>query len=368
VAVDRDIDVDYVPPVRSHLKEKWAPEFYGQEYVCNIGSYNTYGLKSALIDMTRVFGGDRAEILAITTRLGLKDEEGDPLSFDKALELYPALKAWAEANPEIASAAKRLLHADLDWEKYGYKGEPPHRNRSMGMHAGGLIISSKPIKELVPMVRGKDGAPASAWVEGLHGQDLTLVGLVKYDLLVIDALTRVSLAIKFIRERHGLDKIMAMPGGPNFSDLTYLDDPKCMEVASTGDLKMVFQFDSEGIRALAREGGVSSFEDMVAYTALYRPGPMDCLGKDTLVETSVGSKRISELSSDTDSIAYLDTAGEKRFTNKFVVAGTGVKKVVKIRLKNGKEIIASKNHRFLAASGEYVKAENLRAGEKIACG
>jgi intein/homing endonuclease len=95
---------------------------------------------------------------------------------------------------------------------------------------------------------------------------------------------------------------------------------------------------------------------------------MDCLGKDTLVETSVGSKRISELSSDTDSIAYLDTAGEKRFTNKFVVAGTGVKKVVKIRLKNGKEIIASKNHRFLAASGEYVKAENLRAGEKIACG
>lgn len=265
--------------MRAYIKEVFTQKAFGDEYVCHIGSYNTYGLKSALIDMTRVFGGDRNEILAITTKLGLKDDEGDPLSWDKALEIYPTLKDWVERNPQIAAAAKGLLYAEIDWDVFGYK-EPPRRNRSMGTHAGGVIISSKPITDLVPLVRGKDGARASAWVEGLHGQDLSLVGLVKFDCLVIEALTKVSMAIDFIRKRNpGIHKIMAVPGGPNFSDLSYLNDPACLKAAADGDLKMIFQFDSEYIRKLAMSGGITSFDDMVALTALNRPGPME-LGMD----------------------------------------------------------------------------------------
>jgi hypothetical protein len=182
-------------------------------------------------------------------------------------------------DPQIAAAAKGLLYAEIDWDVFGYK-EPPRRNRSMGTHAGGVIISSKPITDLVPLVRGKDGARASAWVEGLHGQDLSLVGLVKFDCLVIEALTKVSMAIDFIRKRNpGIHKIMAVPGGPNFSDLSYLNDPACLKAAADGDLKMIFQFDSEYIRKLAMSGGITSFDDMVALTALNRPGPME-LGMD----------------------------------------------------------------------------------------
>jgi len=282
-----DIDVDYLPEVRGYLKEIFAPKMFGEEFCCNIGSYNTYGLKSALIDMARVFGEDRDEILRITTQLGLKDDEGQVLAWDKALELYPPLREWVEKHwwatdqdgnqiPGPAQAAKKLLYSEIDWHKFDYKGEPPHRNRSMGMHAGGLIISSKPIAELVPLVRGKDGSRASAWVEGLHGQDLTLVGLVKYDFLVIDALKKIANCVRLIRERHDINTICALPGGMNFSDTdTLLNDRKCIEIANRGDLKMVFQFDSDGIRNLARKGGVTSFDDIVAYTSLYRPGPMD---------------------------------------------------------------------------------------------
>ncbi len=281
-----DIDVDYLPAVRSYLKETFAPKCFGEEFCCNIANYNTYGLKSALLDMTRVFGGERNDILRITTTLGLKDDEGSPLTWEKAVDLYPELKQWADKHwwadlngEQIrgpAQAAKNLLAADIDWAKYDYKGEPPHRIRSIGMHAGGLIIANQPISDMVPLVRGKDGARASAWTEGLHSQELSLVGYVKLDYLVIDALTKIALCIKFIRERHPeIHKICATPGGPNFSDTSYLNDPKCLKVANEGDLKMIFQFDSEGIRELARKGGITSFDDIQAYTALYRPGPMD---------------------------------------------------------------------------------------------
>jgi DNA polymerase III alpha subunit len=276
------------------VKEQFIPKYFGEQYVCNIGSYNTYGLKSALLDMTRIFSGDRGEILKITTQLGLKDEDGDVLTWEKAVDMYPELKAWAssclehrkkpvigceecEKQVQIANSVKRLLAADIDWEKYDYK-EPPHRNKSMGVHAAGVIISSKKIEELIPLVRGRDGQRVSAFGEGMHSQDLSWVGLVKLDSLGLEALNKIAVCLKLIRQRYPNVKKICSVGddSPSWSDPTYLNDPKCLATANSGDLKMIFQFDSEGIRSLARKGGVTSFDDLVAYTALYRPGPMGC--------------------------------------------------------------------------------------------
>jgi DNA polymerase III alpha subunit len=254
-----DIDVDYLPIVREYLKNDWAPKQYGQEFVCNIGSYNTFGIKSSLQDMARVFSKNRQEIVDLTTSIGLKDEDGKALTWDKALEIHPALKAYCETNPEVAEAAKRLLN----------------RNRSMGKHAGGLIVSSKPIDALVPLVKGKDGSHVSAWVEGLHGQDLGPMGLVKFDLLVITNILQIALACRLIKERHPeIKSISCKEGKGDWTDIKYLNDPKALDMASRGDLKCIFQFDSEGIRTLAKDGGVDTFDDLVAYTALYRPGPL----------------------------------------------------------------------------------------------
>src|SRR5581483_7788345 len=181
-------DLDFNDEVRKYLKEKYSREQFGAEYVCNIASYTTFGLRSALIDMARVFGEDRNEILALTTRLGIKDDEGEPLTWDKALELYDDLREYCEKHPDLAEAAKKILN----------------RNRGMGQHASGLIISGKKISDFVPLVRGKEGLPASAWVEGLHGTDLGAVGLIKFDFLGLDANNKVAIACKLIKERHGL--------------------------------------------------------------------------------------------------------------------------------------------------------------------
>jgi DNA polymerase III alpha subunit len=250
-----DVDSDFLPEVQVYLKTVWAPKTFGARNVCSICNYATFGIKSAIADMTRVFGLDIHEIQAITTQMGLKDDEGKDLTWDKAIELYPELKAYCEQYPDVASAAQRLLH----------------RNRQMGKHAGGLIISSKPLDELIPMVRDKDGNSLSAFVEGQHGTDLSPLGLVKYDILVVVDLWRIAEACQLIRKRHGLKSICALPGQTDWSDTSYLNDSKCLKMANAGKTKCIFQFESDGMRELLKKGGVTSFDDLVAYNAIYRP-------------------------------------------------------------------------------------------------
>lgn len=266
-----DIDSDYISEVRDYLKNDWAPRVFGEDRVCNISNYTTFKIKSSLIDMARVYGAPRDEILALTTKIGLKDEDGNNMTWDKALEIHPDLKAYCEKYPDVADAASRLLN----------------RNRGTGVHAGGLIISSVPIADFVPLIRRKDARPASAWVEGLSGQDLQPMGLIKFDLLVIANLKQLAAAKTFILDAETEKalkltniissnlpfNICALPGLPAWSDTEkWRNDPAALEMADKADLKCIFQFDSDGIRKMVREGGVTRFEDLPAYSALYRPG------------------------------------------------------------------------------------------------
>lgn len=269
-----DVDVDYLPIVRDYLKNTWAPRVFGETKVCNIGNYGTFGLKSTLIDMARVHGLDRQEVLQITTELKLKDDEGQALTYEKALELYPKLKSYCESHPDVATATQKLLH----------------RNRSMGKHAGGLILCNQDIDKFVPLVKGTDGEAVSAWVEGLSGQDLGPVGLIKFDLLVVNSLWQIALTVKLVKERHNIKNISAHPGEWDWSDLSYLNDPLSIETANTGDLKCIFQYDSDGIRKLVSKGGVDSFDDLVAYVSIYRPSALDIGADVEYVERKKGVK------------------------------------------------------------------------------
>lgn len=267
-----DVDLDFISEARDYLKNDFIPEKYGKDYVCNISSHTTFGLKSLLLDLTKLFGEDRKDILSITTKMKMKDEDGDVLSLEEAMKIYPALKEWGEKNPKIIDAVQNMLYSrDINWEKYDYKNEPPHKTRGIGLHAGGCIISSEVIKDTVPLVRTKRGI-ASAWTEGQHDQELSPVGFVKIDTLVLDTLKKIAETIRLIYQRHNLDTICTLPDSDEcWSDLAYLNDPHCLDFANRGDLNMVFQFDSEGIRQLSKKGGVESFNDLVAYTSIFRP-------------------------------------------------------------------------------------------------
>jgi len=274
-----DIDVDFIPVVRSYLKETWAAEKFGSEYVCNIGNYTTFGIKSSLIDMARVHGESREEVQALTKNLEAKDDEGKLLTWDVAMRLYPELKKYCESHPEVADAARRLSN----------------RNRGMGVHAGGLIIANSPLHDLVPLVKRKDNPQASAWVEGLHGKDLQPVGLVKFDLLVISNLLQIARCCEIVKKRHKLSGICAKPGCPDWSDIpAWRNDPVALAMANSGDLKCIFQFDKETVRAMARAGGVDCFEDLVAYTSLNRPGPLNLKMQERYIERKKGRENYTQ--------------------------------------------------------------------------
>jgi DNA polymerase III alpha subunit len=253
-----DIDIDYIKEIQPYLKNEWAPKTFGEDCVCNIGNYATFGLKGALQDMARVHGLPHDEIEKITTKLEDSDSDGKPLTLESALDMSPELKEYYDKYPEVCETASKLVG----------------RVRSRGKHAGGLIIAKSRLDELVPLVVGKDGNLLSAWAEGQATQDLAPVGLVKFDVLVVTNLEQISKGVNYVRQRHGIDRISAVPGGEDWSDTSYLEDPKAIAMADTGQLKCIFQFDSPGMREMVKKCGVDGFNDLVALTALFRPGPL----------------------------------------------------------------------------------------------
>lgn len=270
-----DIDIDFLKPVRDYLKNEWAPKTFGEDYVVNICSYNTYGIKNSLLDMARIFDKNHAEIQKITKKIGLKDEDGDLITWDTAMEMYPELKKYCDKNPEVAEAAKKIAG----------------RKKSLGKHAGGLIISNTVVNNIVPLIKDKDGMPASSWTEGQHTQDLGPVGFVKNDLLVITNLLQIALACRLIKERHGLKSICALPGQSDWSDTSYLNDKKALSIANNGDLRCIFQFDAKWIRDYIKKGGINSFDDLVAFTSLLRPGPMSTKMHEKYIERKKGLEK-----------------------------------------------------------------------------
>jgi DNA polymerase-3 subunit alpha len=352
-----DIDVDYIPQIQKYIKNDWAPKTFGERNVCSIGTVGALGIKSAILDMTKLHDLDKSEIQAITVSMEDKDDEGKVLDWDKAIELYPEFAKFCENNPLVAEDAKAMLD----------------RSKSAGVHAGGLIISSVPIDDFVPLevrkvdAKSGEGVVVSAWSEGLKTQDLQAVGLVKFDVLSIINLLQIAYIVKLIKERHPeVKSICALEGDSDWSDTSYLNDPVAIEMANRADLRCIFQFDSDGIRKLVQRGGVTSFDDLVAYTAIFRPGPLHCLEKSSKITINGGFKDIKDLINWSDEIGYLNKKGEIAYSNKFTLWKTGRKKVYKIRTKSGKELISSSDHRFLIEKEKYKHLSELKIGQKIA--
>jgi DNA polymerase III alpha subunit len=268
-----DIDVDYLPIVQEYLRKDWCPRQFGRDRVVNIGNYGTFGIKSALLDMARVHGADYNEIQTITKNLQDRDEEGKPLTWDKALETAPDLAAYCERNPEIADSSRRLID----------------RNRGRGKHAGGTVISSIKIDDLVPVMIDTDGNPVSGWTEGLHDQDLQPVGLIKFDVLAVKDLLRIAHCCNLVKQRHPeVSGISAVTGYSDWTDTSYLNDLKALEIANRAETRGIFQFDGEGMRKLIKAGGVDRFEDLVAYSSIFRPGPLGMKMHERYVERKRG--------------------------------------------------------------------------------
>jgi DNA polymerase-3 subunit alpha len=249
-----DFDVDFDERRRGEVI-RYVTEKYGAERVSQIVTYGTIKAKQAVKDAARVLGYPYAVGERLTKAMP-QPQQGKDVSlagmFDPAHERY-------KEGEEFRS----LVGADPEGERTvetarGLEGLV----RQWGVHAAGVIMSSEPLMDVIPIMRREqDGATITQFAYPAC-EDL---GLVKMDFLGLRNLTILDDA---------LAGIVLNGKAPVVLEELSLDDAPTYELLSSGETLGVFQLDGSGMQALLKRLRPDNFEDISAVQALYRPGPM----------------------------------------------------------------------------------------------
>ncbi|MHB1421596.1 MAG: DNA polymerase III subunit alpha [Gemmataceae bacterium] len=249
-----DIDIDFCQDRREEVIA-YVKRKYGEESVAQIGTFGTMAARAAIKDVGRALDMPLERVTQLTNLV----PKTLGITLDEALEQSADLRQAYQSDPQV----RELL--DIARKLEG-------TNRNAGTHAAGVVIANGPLSDFVPLQRvvrkGEDAGARSGeavvttqWVMG----DIEKVGLLKMDFLGLRTLTLLDKAVRLIEKTRG-EKIdvYKLP----------LDDPETYQLLQRGDAKGVFQFESDGIRELLKRLRPDNIRDIIACTALYRPGPL----------------------------------------------------------------------------------------------
>lgn len=253
-----DIDVDFDDDGRGRVLN-WVTEKYGADNVAHIITYGTMATKLALKDVARVQKLPRDLSIRLCKLIPDKLPEGPDGKVPK-MNLTNAIAAIPELQQAEASSDSVLR----DTIRYAKMLEGNVRNT--GVHACGFIICRDNISDWVPVSTADDKETG----EKLHctqyeGKVIEETGLIKMDFLGLKTLSIIKEAVENIRLSLGIElDIEEIP----------IDDPATYQLYCDGRTIGTFQFESPGMQKYLRELQPSTFEDLIAMNALYRPGPM----------------------------------------------------------------------------------------------
>ena len=252
-----DIDVDFDDDGRARVLQ-YVTEKYGADNVAHIITYGTMATKMALKDVARVEGlpipeSDRLVKLLPRHMPEVNGKEAK-MNLTNCLKLVPEFKA-EQQNPNP------LIRETL---KYAEKLEG--NVRGTGVHACGVIICRDKISDWVPVSTAVDKLEGKLLVTQYEGRVIEETGLIKMDFLGLKTLSIIMDAVRNIKLTRGIDVDM---------EKIPIDDPLTYKLYCEGRTIGTFQFESAGMQKYLRELQPSTFEDLIAMNALYRPGPMD---------------------------------------------------------------------------------------------
>ena len=242
-----DIDVDFCYERRDEVLD-YVRERYGADQVAHIITFGTLKGKAALRDVGRVLEFSFGETDRIC-KLYPEPKQGRDFPLAKALEMEPRLR-------EIRDSGER------ERKLFEYAQKLEGLARHVSKHAAGIVISDRPLVEDVPLFVDKDGTVMTQFA----GPDVEAIGLIKFDFLGLKTLTLIADTVRRIEATRG-EKI-------DVADLP-LDDPETYRLVARADTIGVFQMESGGMRKLLTQIQPSTFEDLIAVLALFRPGPLD---------------------------------------------------------------------------------------------
>ncbi len=241
-----DFDIDFCKARRGEVIE-YVKQRYGADHVAQIITFGSLGAKMVVRDVGRVLEIPFSKCADITKSI----PDAPDMTLAQARKESPDFDQICRTDP----AMKRiLLHAEVLEGLF----------RNAGVHAAGVVIGEKPLIDIVPLGRDKEGQPVTQFAK----EPVEEVGLLKMDFLGLKTLTVLQEAVDLVQQFHGVAL-----------DLKRLDiqDKKSYELLNRVETVGVFQLESGGMQRLIRDIGIGNIEDLVAVIALYRPGPMEML-------------------------------------------------------------------------------------------
>ncbi len=259
-----DIDVDFCFERRGEIID-YVINTYGREKVAHITTFGSMKTRQVIRDVGRALEVPYAEVDKIAKLV----PEVLNITLEESLQMEPRLRELRDSNP----AVKEILTIAATLE-----GLPRHAST----HASAVVIGDRPLVERLPIYKGTKGE----LVTQFDMKGVEKVGLVKFDFLGLRTLTVITQAVRLIRRNHLPDfDIRTIP----------LDDPAVFALLQSGNASGVFQLESAGMRALMVRLRPSTFEDIIALVALYRPGPMESGMHDDYVRRKHGQEPVTYL-------------------------------------------------------------------------
>ncbi|MFA6592510.1 MAG: DNA polymerase III subunit alpha [Bacteroidales bacterium] len=281
-----DIDVDFDDDGRYRVIQ-YVQDTYGKERVSHVITFGTMGAKGSIKDVARIsrLPLDESNRLSKLVPDGktfiyqgeLEVKEGDKVNESDVIVEHDGKKF--KKNPEMKITLKNLIKYYPDFKTEYDNGTPLVREvldyarklegciRQIGIHACAMIIGRGPLTEYIPMTLGVDKATGQeVWMSQYEGSFIEDVGMLKMDFLGLKTLSIIKECLLDIKQSHGVDVDI---------DNIPLEDKQTYELFSKGDTDSVFQFESSGMKEWLQKLHPEKIGDLIAMTALYRPGPMD---------------------------------------------------------------------------------------------
>mgnify|MGYP005841699971 CR=1 FL=1 len=263
-----DIDTDFCVERREEVIQ-YVTQKYGKDRVAQIITFNRLTSKAVLKDVARVLdipykqSDQMAKLIPVfrgkPTKLSVmvSDKTPNP-EFKEAYEKDPQVRHWIDMAMRIEGT-----------------------NKSVGVHAAGVVISAEPLDEIVPLQLDEEGSVVTQYFM----EDLESLGLLKMDFLGLKNLTTIQKTAELIKKSKNVEldlDQLPLDERRAFHILSKgevkklpQDIQKTYKVLEQGELEGIFQLESSGMRQVVRDLKPSSIEDISSILALYRPGPLD---------------------------------------------------------------------------------------------
>ena len=240
-----DFDIDFCMDKRDEVI-KYVQKKYGDLNVAQIITFGSFQARAAIRDVGRVMQLPLPQVDEICKMIPYNPAQ--PISLNESIK-ERNIQKLIQNDPNI----KKLFEISLNLEGL---------YRHASTHAAGIVISDKPLEEIVPLYKDpKSEIPVTQF----SMKYIEKIGLIKFDFLGLKTLTVISEACKYLKERSIDIKIDQIP----------LDNVETYKLLKNGDTTGVFQLEGQGMRETLKKVIPDRFEDIIAVVSLYRPGPMD---------------------------------------------------------------------------------------------